>query len=58
MAPIHKSTGRHTQVQVEDDDKNDLKKLKVVNGQTWSKIDISGRELLRKPRLSESCSAD
>ena len=35
MAAIHKSTGRQTQVQVEDDVKNDLKKLKVVK---WSDL--------------------
>ena len=42
----------------EDDVKSDLKKLKVVNGQTWSRMDISGRKSLRKPRVSRSCSAD
>ena len=35
MAPIHKSTGRQTQVQVGRHVKNDLKKLKVVK---WSDL--------------------
>jgi hypothetical protein len=35
----------------EDDVRNDLKKMKIINGQDKAKIALNGRVLLRRPRL-------
>jgi hypothetical protein len=42
----------------EDDVRNDLKKMKLKNGQTKSKIALNGRTLLRKSRLYQGYSAE
>jgi len=41
----------------EDDVRNDLKKMSLRSGRSKSRIALSGRILLRRPRLYQSCSA-
>jgi hypothetical protein len=41
----------------EDDVRNGLKKMELVNGLNKSKTALNGRILLRRPRLYHSCSA-
>ena len=42
----------------EDDVRNDLRKMRLENGQNKSRIALNGRVLLRKPRPYQSCSAE
>jgi hypothetical protein len=41
----------------EDDIRNDMRRMQIVSGQNMSKIAPNGRSSLRRPKLSQSCSA-
>jgi hypothetical protein len=57
METIHRKTSRKTQVPMGRRCQERSEEDETQNGQNKSKIASNGKELLRKPRLYQSCSA-